>query len=325
MTAEPVGSRTVARRYGLGVSPATIRNEMADLEELGYLEQPHTSAGRIPSTKGYRYYVDELMDLEPPSAPEMERIRMHFAEQIREVDSLLRQAARILSEATDCLALIQGPTLSQSVFHALRMIPLRPGRALMVLVTDEGLVDHRLLEVPPDTRGEDLERIAAVLTDRLAGIPLEQVGRRAIGDLQLELAGYRALLDVTLERLLTPDSGDEDRVVLGGTINLFRQPEFREIERAHAVIRLLGEQQLVRDLLNGLDVGTGDVQVVIGHENPLAQMQEFSVVSATYMLDGREIGRLAVVGPTRMNYPRVVSTVELVTQTLSDVLTRMLA
>ncbi|REJ38305.1 MAG: heat-inducible transcription repressor HrcA [Bacillota bacterium] len=323
ITAEPVGSRTVARRYGLGVSPATIRNEMADLEELGYLEQPHTSAGRIPSTKGYRFYVDELMDLEPPTAAEMERIRRLFAQQIREVDAVLRQAARILSEATDCLAVIQGPMFSQSIFRALQMILLRPGRALMVLVTDEGLVSHRLVEVPPETRAEDLERIAAVLTDRLAGMPIERVSRRAIGDLQVELAGYRALLDATLERLLTPDVDDE-RVLVDGTTNLFRQPEFREIERAHAVIRLLGEQQLVRDLLNGLDTGSGRVRVVIGEENPLAQMQEFSVVSATYTLDGREIGRLAVVGPTRMNYPRVVSMVDLVTQMVSDVLTRML-
>ncbi|HEX6988317.1 MAG TPA: heat-inducible transcriptional repressor HrcA [Bacillota bacterium] len=324
MTAEPVGSRTVARRYGLGVSPATIRNEMADLEEMGYLEQPHTSAGRIPSTKGYRFYVDELMDLEPPSLPDIDRIRRLFADHIREVDAVLRQAARILSEVTDGLALIQGPTLSQAVFRALRMILLRPERALLVLVTDEGLVDHRLVEVPPGTTSEDLERIAAVLTDRLAGLPLERVSRRAIGHLQRELAGYRALLDATLEGLLSPALDGDQRVMLGGTANLFRQPEFREIERAHAVIRLLGERQLVRDLLNGLEPRSGDVQVTIGQENPLAHMQEFSVVSAAYLLDGREIGRLAVVGPTRMNYPRVVSMVELVTQTLSDVLTRML-
>ncbi|HEX6989767.1 MAG TPA: heat-inducible transcriptional repressor HrcA, partial [Bacillota bacterium] len=261
MTAEPVGSRTVARRYGLGVSPATIRNEMADLEEMGYLEQPHTSAGRIPSTKGYRFYVDELMDLEPPSLPDIDRIRRLFADRIREVDAVLRQAARILSEVTDGLALIQGPTLSRAVFRALRMILLRPERALLVLVTDEGLVDHRLVEVPPGTTSGDLERIAAVLTDRLAGIPLERVSRRAIGHLQRELAGYRALLDATLEGLHSPEPDGDQRVMLGGTANLFRQPEFREIERAHAVIRLLGERQLVRDLLNGLEPRSGDVQV----------------------------------------------------------------
>ena len=186
------------------------------------------------------------------------------------------------------------------------------------------LVDHRLIPVPPETQAEDLERIAAVLTHRLSGIPIERVNRRVIGDLQSELAGYRALLDVTLDGLLAPDTGDDERVVVGGTTNLFRQPEFREIERAHAVIRLLGERELVRDLLDGIEPGRGDVQVIIGHENPLAQMQEFSVVSATYLLDGREIGRLAVVGPTRMNYPRVVSMVEVVTESLSDVLTRML-
>lgn len=322
-TAEPVGSRSVARRYDFGVSPATIRNEMADLEEMGYLAQPHTSAGRIPSNKGYRFYVDELMDVRPPSPRDLQSIRQLYAQQIHEVQQMLRHAARVLSEVTGCLVLIEGPSMANATFCSLQLVPMRAGRALMVLVTDDGLVDHRILEVPPHLQREDLERIASILSERMSGLRIGQVREHVLEQLQSELIGYRTLLSTALDPLLVADD-DDYRYVMGGANNILKQPEFRDVERAAAILQLLGEQHLVRDLLAGLQPRSDDVTVYIGDENPVDIMHECSVVTAVYRVDGREMGRVAVVGPTRMNYPRVVSVVGLVAQGLSAALTRML-
>ncbi|MEX2356422.1 MAG: heat-inducible transcriptional repressor HrcA, partial [Thermaerobacterales bacterium] len=147
-TAEPVGSRTLARKYRLGFSPATIRNEMADLEAMGLLEQPHTSAGRVPTDQGYRTFVDRLMQSEAPPAAELQRVRKIYARTAREIEGLIRQTAQVLSETTNTLSLVQGPPREQVILHALQVVPLRGRRAVLVLVTDEGLVENRFIELP---------------------------------------------------------------------------------------------------------------------------------------------------------------------------------
>ncbi|HEY8449349.1 MAG TPA: heat-inducible transcriptional repressor HrcA [Bacillota bacterium] len=322
LTAEPVGSRTIARRYALGVSPATIRNEMADLEEMGYLEQPHTSAGRIPSSKGYRFYVDELMDTTPPSHQYVELVRRIYTEHAREIETLLRHTVRVLAEATDCLAVAEGPDLAAGVLNSVQFLLIRPGRAVMVLVTDEGLVDHHILDIPPDIGQRQLAQIAAALTHRLAGIPIGQLSRSTLQLIQQELSEYRAVVDLALE-LLSTTQDDEQRFVVGGTSNIFKQPEFRDVERAHALLTVLNEHQLISDLMGSSPQGSRPA-VIIGEENPVAAMQSCSCVIATYMLDDREVGKIAVIGPTRMDYGRVIGLVDLVTQSLSDVLSRRL-
>lgn len=323
MTAEPVGSRTVARRYVLGVSPATIRNEMADLEDMGYLEQPHTSAGRIPSSKGYRFYVDELMDTQPPSRQYVEMVRQLYAEQIREIDTLIYKTARILSEATDCMAIVESPDLADGLLHSIYFLLPKPGRAVMVMMTYDGLVDHRLMTIPPDIDQADLERIAAVLTRTLRGTSVKQIGGSALRALEHELFQYRKVLEDMLEILTEPVENTTTRVVVGGTNNILKQPEFRNIERAHALLTALNEREVIRDLLGRTDTTHGS-RVIIGEENPVEAMQECSCVIATYSLDGRQVGRMAVIGPTRMDYAHVITLVDLVTNTLSEALTRRL-
>lgn len=323
MTAEPVGSRTIARRYGLGVSPATIRNEMADLEEMGFLLQPHTSAGRIPSSKGYRFYVDELMSAVPPSRQHLQMVRQLYAEQIREIDALVYNTAKILSQATNCLAVVESPVLANSSLHSIHFLLPRPGRAVMVMMTDEGFVEHRLMNIPPDIDQEDLQRIAAALTHHLRGASIKHLGDSALKALEHELFQYRQVLDLMLEMLTAADDDADTRVVVGGTGNIFKQPEFRNIDRAHGVLSALNERQVIRDLL-GTTGGSDRLQVVIGEENPVEAMQECSCVIASYEMDGREIGRVAVIGPTRMYYAHVIALVELVSESLSEVLTRLL-
>lgn len=319
-TAEPVGSRTLARKYGLGVSPATIRNEMADLEEMGFLEQPHTSAGRIPSDRGYRFFVDMLMDTVVPAPAMVERLRRLYAARVDQVGRLLRQTAQVLSEATDCLALVEAPRVEPVTFRHLQVLPLSERRAVLVLVTDEGLVQQRLLELPEPASEADLQRISAALSRRLAGLTLDRVGHTVLRELYDELAACGALLEVALEALRPPASDDDHPVFVLGTRRLFRQPEFHDVERAQVVLGLVERQDLVRDLLGRQ--GSEELVITIGHENPYPDLYDCSVVSATYRLGGEAAGRIAVLGPKRMHYPRITSLMELLAQLLTEALER---
>lgn len=319
-TAEPVGSRTLARKYGLGVSPATIRNEMADLEEMGFLEQPHTSAGRIPSDLGYRFFVDALMDAVSPPPELVERLRRLYAQRVDQVGRLLRQTAQVLSEATDCLALVESPQVEPITFRHLQLLPLSERRALLLLVTEEGLVQQRLVELPDPVSEVDLARISSVLSRRLAGLTLDHVRSTVLGELYDELAAYGALLEVALDALRPPAADSDRQVYVLGTRRLFRQPEFQDLRRAQAVLGLVEQQELVRELL-GSKPGE-ELVITIGHENPYPELYECSLVTASYWLGGEVAGRIAVLGPKRMHYARISSLIELLAQLLSEAFDR---
>lgn len=319
-TAEPVGSRTIARRYGLGVSPATIRNEMSDLVEMGYLEQPHTSAGRVPSDRGYRFFVDCLMAEDRPDQDQVERIRLMLTRRARRVEATIKRAIQVLAETTDCLAIIMGPEYEESVLQYLQLLPLKDGRAILVLATDTGLLHSRVVEWSVDLSEDEAARISSVLSHRLRGLTIDRVGRDIIGGLADELHGYRSLVDHVLDLLssLTRDPASE-RVFVGGTTRILRQPEFHDIGRVQALLEALERQEFLQQLLSaGMDVET--VQVIIGRENPLQPMQDCSVVMATYFPDQLARGRIAVLGPRRMDYARVVGLVNLMRSILNEAL-----
>ncbi|HEY8424457.1 MAG TPA: heat-inducible transcriptional repressor HrcA [Limnochordales bacterium] len=319
-TAEPVGSRTLARKYGLGVSPATIRNEMADLEEMGFLEQPHTSAGRIPSDRGYRFFVDVLMDAVSPPPELVERLRRLYAQRVDQVGRLLRQTAQVLSEATDCLALVESPRVEPVTFRHLQVLPLSERRALLLLVTEEGLVQQRLVELPEPASEGELARISSVLTRRLAGRTLDQVRATVLHELYNELSAYGALLDVALEALRPPGTDSDRPVYVLGTRRLFRQPEFQDLRRAQAVLGLVEQQELVRELL-GRKSGE-ELVITIGQENPYPDLHDCSLVTASYRVGGEIAGRIAVLGPKRMHYARISSVIELMARLLSEAFDR---
>ena len=319
-TAEPVGSRTLARKYGLGVSPATIRNEMADLEEMGFLEQPHTSAGRIPSDRGYRFFVDVLMDTVAPPPELVERLHRMYSERVDQVGRLLKQTAKVLSEATDCLALVESPRVEPVTFRHLQLLPLSERRALLLLVTEEGLVQQRLVQLPEPVDENELQQISTVLTRRLAGLTLDQVRRTVLRELHEELATCGALLDVALEALRPPASDDDQLLFVLGTRYLFRQPEFQDVQRAQAVLGLVEQQELVRELLGHQD--SGEVVVTIGHENSHPDLYDCSIVTASYRLGSETAGRIAVLGPKRMQYARISGLIELLAHMLSEAFER---
>lgn len=317
-TAEPVGSRTIARKYNLGVSPATIRNEMSDLEELGYLEQPHTSAGRIPSDRGYRYYVDCLMQTREVTPAEHELIRRTFQRKMREIDVLVRETARLLSDATQLTAVISGPQMGKASFREMRLVPLGRDKAVLIYITDTGFIENQVLELPVELTMLELERVSEVLNQQLRGQRVESLSRAAIQELHRELSRYGALLEQALtflESRMMPD--EKQRLYLGGTTHMLDQPEFRDVEKLRNLLNLLEHEEIVADVLD-LGRDTEGIQIQIGEEIRVRQLTDCSVVSATYRLGDQVIGKMGVIGPKRMEYGRIVSIMNAITQHLAE-------
>lgn len=322
-TGEPVGSRTIARRYNLGVSPATIRNEMADLEELGLLEQPHTSAGRVPSDLGYRYYVDCLMERQELSQSEKDYIRSRFEQKLGEIEQVLAEATRLLAEMTNLAAVGLGPYQGRAYIRQIQLFHVSPGRALLVVVTSNGLVEHHFFSVPRGVSQFELERVSRLLNQRLQGIILEDLNPSILNDIYRELvAEHRelcSLLIELLERLRKLEK--EEKIFLEGTFNLFEQPEFRDINKVKGLLSILGQADTLRELFaQGPPAG---LTIRIGRENKYQGISKCSVLTVTYEINGEVIGNVGVLGPTRMDYSRTISILEYVAQNLSQALEKL--
>ncbi len=319
--AQPVGSRTIARDYDLGVSPATIRNEMSDLEGMGYLEQPYTSAGRVPSDLGYRFYVDQLVMVSGPSREQLDRIRRVLERRVSAVEVVLQTAGRILAEVTDCLAVVAAPYPEDSTLNAVEIIPLRPGRAMLLVITEEGFVQNQILDLPDDAGIETLRHVSQVLTRFLQGHSLEDVAHGLIWrEMRSELNYCQRLLDVAAEALGDRDSTQAD-FHLEGAVNIMKQPEFQDVRRAQKVLTALSQHSVIRDMFRPFPVE--GVFALIGRENVYEDIWDCSLISAVYFIDGRPSGRLGVLGPRRMNYGRIMGVVEAITEAVSDVLSRL--
>lgn len=318
-TAEPVGSRNLARKHQLGVSPATVRNEMADLEEAGYLHQPHTSAGRIPSDKGYRYYVDELMDKWEPGQGERSALYGRVRAVRLIIEEVIHEAARLLARSTKYASLVAAPRLEASIFRHIELVPLDANQVLAVIVSDPGFVQHRIVQVQRSVSTDACSRIASELNRRLFGVRFRDIGHDLLGVIKESTGGpdlYDAVADLLTDGLA--DQGPE-RVYLEGTLNILSQPEFQDIERARSLLALLEARDVLDQVLD-LGARSTGTKVIIGQENPVAEMRDCSVVVAAYTLGGEIIGAIGVLGPTRMEYSKAVGMVQYVADHLSDTL-----
>ncbi|HAN87514.1 MAG: heat-inducible transcriptional repressor HrcA [Bacillota bacterium] len=324
-TAEPVGSRTIARKYGLGVSSATIRNEMADLEDEGYLEQPHVSAGRIPSDKGYRFYVDALMPERALTGPEEKTIRAECARRSDEIQSLIRATAKVLGELSNCASVVIGPGVKTAEIRHIQLVPLSSDSVLVLVVTNAGLVEHRVLAIDHEMDPRDLENMSRMLNHRLRGSSLARMRGRVLGEILADLNAYASFLEEMFDLLLSATrSSDQDRVYVDGLMRLLGQPEFNELERARPILEFLESDDLVLTELSGsASRGLGGAYVTIGSENQRQELRECSVVCAPYGVGGQVVGTIAVVGPTRIDYSLVTSLVEYMAESLSDLLARI--
>ncbi|MGB9919303.1 MAG: heat-inducible transcriptional repressor HrcA [Moorellales bacterium] len=321
-TAEPVGSRTLARKYNLGVSPATIRNEMADLEEMGLLEQPYTSAGRIPSDLGYRYYVDYLMERQALTREEQEFIAQSLITKLEAIEELIARTSEVLSSMTNLTGLALGPQWGKSVILHVELLPLVPQRALLLVVTNVGTIQHRFLDLPEEITARDLTVISRVLTRHLRGFTLETLRRKALQEIRDELASYQRVVRLVLEAVEEAMSGGRaERIYLGGTLNILNQPEFRrDLEKVKGILNLLETEHILRRLL--LEETEAEPAVRIGTENLAFNMPYCSVVTASYRVGDEVVGAIGLLGPTRMEYSRAVALVEYMSSLLSEIMAR---
>ncbi len=322
-TAEPVGSRTIAKKYGLGVSPATIRNEMADLEEMGYIEQPHTSAGRIPSERGYRYYVDYLMKKRELTREEEDLIRSQLETKARDVGKVIQRTGHLLSQLTNYTSMVT-QQMGPRNFKHVQLVQMGPAQTMVIVVMDNGAVHHRMIETPESIIPSDLETLSRVLNAKLQGLNIETIKLTLLKELYFELGRHKHILDLALE--LIQDSlalKDEEKIYLGGVFNMLTQPEFHNVERIKTMLGILEQEELLCELLSGESRDAG-VTVRIGGEIKDYDIKDYSVVAAPYTLSGRKIGTVGVLGPTRMDYAKVISVVDFMTKNLSLALDRVI-
>ena len=319
-TKEPIGSKSLVERHNLGVSSATVRNDMAVLEAEGYIAQPHTSSGRVPTEKGYREFVDRLDDVKPMSSAERRAI-LTFLESGVDLDDVLRRAVKLLAQLTRQVAIVQYPTLSTSNVRHLEVVALTPASLLLVVITDSGRVDQRIVELGDAIDDGQLGQLRERLGQALEGKPIGAASI-AVSDLASQLVGHGGLGDavgrsatVLLETLV---EHTEERLLLGGTANLTRNTaDFGGSLRS--VLEALEEQVVVLRLL-AAQQEAGKVTVRIGHETAAEQMVGTSVVSTTYGSSGKVFGGMGVVGPTRMDYPGTIANVAAVALYIGEVL-----
>ena len=321
LSAEPVGSRTLAREYDLEFSPATIRNEMADLEEMGLVEQPHTSAGRVPSDRGYRFYVDNLLqkDLQKPHS--VSAYLQQISQKKSGLEDIMSGMVRMLSQMTRYTALLSEPGFSSSEISRLELFLVSKRRLLLVLITDNGLVTNKIIPLKRELEEEQVEDLKKVLSRRLVDKKLENIDEEFLDELKRELkrrldyAGeIISILQDELQRVL---SHEEMKVYLDGTNYILEQPEFNDISSLKKIMKVLDREEDLRKLLQGLEA---ELDVKIGQEIHLEEMQNCSLVYATYELSDEAKGKLGILGPTRMEYVQAISAVDIASELLSEII-----
>jgi len=319
-TKEPIGSKALVERHNLGVSSATVRNDMAVLEAEGYITQPHTSSGRVPTEKGYREFVNRIDEVKPLSSSERRAI-LQFLESGVDLDDVLRRAVKLLAQLTRQVAIVQYPTLSSSTVRHLEIVAITPARLLMVVITDSGRVDQRMVELGDTIDDHQLSQLRELLGQALEGKRLAAASA-AVADLAARLDGSGGLGDavgrsatVLLESLV---EHNEERLLMGGTANLTRNTaDFGGSLRS--VLEALEEQVVVLRLL-AAQQDAGKVTVRIGHETEAEQMVGTSVVTTTYGSSSTVFGGMGVLGPTRMDYPGTIANVAAVAMYIGEVL-----
>lgn len=317
LTAEPVGSRTIARKYDLGVSSATIRNEMQDLEDEGYLEQPHTSAGRVPSVKGYRFYVDRLMEPRPVTSEEQQVINKMMQNHTVRIDEIFSQMAKVVASLTHTLSLTAQAAHRGARFNYIRFLPLTSEKAILLAVTSEGDVSNTIIDIPRDSSMDEMQVLADKLNRFLHGRELSEINEHAILSFQKEinrdLSRYAGIF-AALRAAMAP----KQKVYSGGAAALIEQPEFQNVEKMQDILNLLEERDAL-SLMLGAQMDT-PLAVHIGTENHSKTLSDLSVIRAQFTANGEVIGSIAVMGPTRMQYDRIIGMLYFLQRQLNHIL-----
>ncbi|MFK2824421.1 heat-inducible transcriptional repressor HrcA [Bacillus sp. B190/17] len=320
-SAQPVGSRSLAEKEGITFSSATIRNDMAELESLGFIEKPHTSSGRVPSEKGYRYYVDHLLHPKKLNHQEVETIHSIFGNHMYELEKVVQRSAEILSELTNYTAIVLGPELKDIKVKKLQIVPLSKETAIAIIVTDTGHVENRAFTLPEQVDASDIEKMVNILNDRLIGVPLSELHDKLYKEivvlLRRHIRNYDAMLSM-FDKVV--DLPANEKLFFGGKTNILNQPEFHDVEKIRLVMNMIDQEAGMYRLIS--DVPTG-IQVKIGKENQNAAMEHCSLITASYSIGDEQVGAIAILGPTRMEYSRVISLVDFLSHDMTKTLTNL--
>ncbi len=318
-TAEAVGSRTISKKYNLGVSAATIRNEMADLEELGYLIQPYTSAGRVPTEKGYKLYVNSLMSTSELSESDKEIIENCVEENISHIQDLIHETSKMLSQLTNYTTVAMTRNLSTlNKIRHIQLVKMHDNELLLIVVTDKGDIKKSSITAKINLDQAKLNLISDNLTRKLSGKTITEIDERLIAYIKYEIGEYSSIIDQLLNLLNTNPTDEELSMTLNGATNIFNYPEFNDVLKARSFLNMLETKETIAKIVKSKGILKDNTTIIIGSDNDCEQAQECSVVTATYKVDKNLIGRISFIGPTRMDYSRIYSIINYMNRLLNN-------
>ncbi|HAE91737.1 MAG TPA: HrcA family transcriptional regulator [Tissierella sp.] len=326
-SAEPIGSRTITKQYDLGVSSATIRNEMSDLEELGYLNKPHSSSGRVPSDKAYRLYVDEILKKKKPKIDliKKDEIKRILARESREIEQLIQNSAKVLSSITSYTALAISPQLKGSRIKHIQLIPIDNLQILMVLVTNTGVVKNSIFKLNKEIPEEQTVIISNFLNDKLKGLSIDEIGDEISDGIIKEIYDYKTIIDGIIP-IISQSMDDVDNVDLyaDGITRILDFPEYRDLEKAKSFISFIEDKDLVVDLLLNNSLSQ-DIEITIGNENIYDAIKACSLITTTYKLGDKTIGKIGIIGPTRMDYLALMNIMHLFSVNITEIINMLMS
>ena len=318
-TGEPVGSRTISKYTDLNLSSATIRNEMADLEEMGYIIQPHTSAGRIPSDKGYRLYVDTMMEQKDKELQEMKEMML---EKEDKMDTLLKQVAKLLAVNTNYASMISAPAVHKNKLKFIQLSRVDVNQMLAVIVMEGNVIRNNILPVSEELSDENILKLNILLNTHLNGLAIEEINLAMIQNLKQQAGIHSEIISNVVDAIAEGIKADEDlEIYTSGTNNIFKYPELADQQRASEIINTFEEKQMLTELVQDTlsDENNTGIQVYIGDETPISSMKDCSVVTATYELGSGIRGTIGIIGPKRMDYEKVVDSLKTLKRQLDNV------
>ncbi len=320
-TVQPVGSKNLIKESELPYSSATIRNEMSVLEDYGFIEKTHSSSGRIPSEKGYRFYVDYLLQPKALSKEDKRSIRSLFAADHYEAEQLIQNSASMLSELSNYTSIVLGPETAKNRLSGFRFVPISDSQAMLILITDQGHVDNHLVNLPAEVTLSDVERTVNILNDRLVGVPLNELSNRILTEVK-ELLSWHVENSERLGEIVfeTLSNVSPSKIYFGGKTNILDQPEFHDVAKIRDFLRLVEEEEGIHELFRDIPDG---IQVKIGREWNNDLLNDLSIITATYHIADERVGGIVLLGPTRMEYARMMGLVDVFSKDLTSVLTKL--
>ena len=319
-TAEPVGSRTVSKKSEIRLSPATIRNVMADLEEMGFLTQPHTSAGRVPTDRAFRFYVDSILEVRQLKSADRGRIEMGFQDEGMDTNEVMKRASSLLSLLSKQTGVILAPRFGSNIFKHIEFIKLREKTILVIIVCKSGEVQNKLIESDEDMSQDELDKYSRYLTEIMGGLNLVEARRKILEEIKKEKVLFDKLMfrALQLSQKALEDEGGGDLYIEGKT-NILQSPEFTDLEKMRTLLQAFEEKTKIVKLLDKALLAQG-MQIFIGAENEFNEMKDCSVIAAPYSKENFTLGTLGIIGPTRMDYPSIIPIVDYTARIVGKIL-----